>query len=95
MASTAGRDFKPVFKRMPQMCYTSSQTETLCIPLPEVVNKEIQKKSLVDKNKLGSQFSLFGMGEFSVGDPTAPGYSAFYPTTIQFLSAQKELNVLQ
>jgi len=25
------------------MYYTLSQTETLCIPLPEVVNKEIQK----------------------------------------------------
>lgn len=33
------------------------------------------------------------MGEFSVGDPTAPGYSLFYPITIQLLSAQNKLNV--
>lgn len=79
---------------MLQMHYLVSQTETLCIPLPEVVNK-YKKKSVVDKNKLGSRFPLSSMGEISVGDPTAPGYSVFYPTTIQFLSAQKELNVLR
>lgn len=38
---------------------------------------------------------LFVMGELSAGDHTATGYSVFYPTTIQFSSAQKELNVLQ
>lgn len=76
------------------MCYMWSKPETLCILLPEAVNK--YKRPLVDKKELWSRFSLSSMGEFSLGDPTAPGYSLFYPTTIQFLSAKKKnLNVLQ
>lgn len=88
MISTAGGVSNLPSKMRPKCCHT----EIFCIPLAEVVNKGIKKKkSLVGKNKLGS----FSTGELSIRSPTAPGYSVLYPTTIPFLSAQREMNLLQ
>lgn len=64
--------------------------EIPCIPLMKFVSKDNKKKSLVD-NKLGP----FNMGAFSVAALPASGYFVSYPTTIQFLSVERELNLLQ
>lgn len=94
MVSTAGRAC--LQKNAPNMLHIITDRNTLFTTSGRGMQRNTKKKkSLLDKNKLGSQFPLFSMGEFSVGDPTAPGYSVFYPTNIQFLSAQKELNMLQ
>lgn len=85
-------------KQCPE-CY---QTEIPCIPLTKFVSKGNKKEKKTQKTKNNKKSTLvdnklesFNMGDFSVAALPASGYFVFYPTTIQFLSVQRELNLLQ